>query len=41
MTGAAPGAKLVSIRVRLFIAGCTAHALIEGMTFVAKQATLT
>jgi len=37
MTGAAPGAKLVSVRVCLFIAGCTAHALIEGMTWVAKQ----
>jgi len=37
MTGAAPGAQLVSVRVCLFIAGCTSHALIEGMTFVAKQ----
>ncbi len=37
MTGAAPGAKLVSVRVCLFISGCTAHALIEGMSFVAKQ----
>ena len=37
MTGAAPGAKLVSVRVCLFISGCTAHALIEGMTWVAKQ----
>ncbi len=37
MTGAAPGAKLVSVRVCLFVSGCTAHALIEGMTFVAKQ----
>jgi subtilisin family serine protease len=37
MSGAAPGAKLVSVRVCLFIAGCTAHALIEGMTWVAKQ----
>jgi len=37
MTGAAPGAKLVSIRVCLFVSGCTAHALVEGMTFVAKQ----
>ncbi len=35
--GAAPGAKLVSVRVCLFISGCTAHALIEGMTWVAKQ----
>ncbi|HEX6291628.1 MAG TPA: S8 family serine peptidase [Herpetosiphonaceae bacterium] len=37
MSGAAPGAKLVSVRVCLFISGCTAHALIEGMTWVAKQ----
>ncbi|MBA2529659.1 MAG: S8 family serine peptidase [Euzebyales bacterium] len=37
MSGAAPGAKLVSVRVCLFIAGCTAHALIEGMTWVAQQ----
>jgi len=37
MSGAAPGAKLKSVRVCLFIAGCTSHALIEGMIFVAKQ----
>jgi subtilisin family serine protease len=37
MSGAAPGAKLKSVRVCLFIAGCTAHALIEGMIFIAKQ----
>jgi subtilisin family serine protease len=37
MTGGAPGAKLVSVRVCLFVSGCTAHALIEGMTWVAKQ----
>ncbi|HEU5099946.1 MAG TPA: S8 family serine peptidase [Roseiflexaceae bacterium] len=37
MSGAAPGAKLVSVRVCLFIAGCTAHALVEGMIYVAKQ----
>ncbi|MFL5801476.1 MAG: S8 family serine peptidase [Roseiflexaceae bacterium] len=37
MSGAAPGAKLKSVRVCLFIAGCTAHALIEGMTFIVKQ----
>jgi hypothetical protein len=37
MSGAAPGAKLKSVRVCLFIAGCTAHALIEGMIYVAKQ----
>lgn len=37
MTGAAPGAQVKSVRVCLFISGCTAHALIEGMTWVAKQ----
>ena len=37
MTGAAPGAKLKAVRVCMFVAGCTAHALIEGMTFIAKQ----
>ncbi len=37
MSGAAPGAKVKSVRVCLFISGCTAHALIEGMTFIAKQ----
>ncbi|MGH9186905.1 MAG: S8 family serine peptidase, partial [Acidimicrobiales bacterium] len=38
MTGAAPGAQLVSVRVCLFVAGCTAHALIEGMLYAAKRA---
>jgi subtilisin family serine protease len=37
MSGAAPGAKIVSSRACLFIAGCTGHALTEGMIFVAKQ----
>ena len=37
MSGAAPGAKIKSVRVCLFIAGCTAHALIEGMIFIVKQ----
>ena len=37
MSGAAPGRATVSVRVCLFIAGCTAHALVEGMIFVAKQ----
>lgn len=37
MSGAAPGANIKSVRVCLFVAGCTAHALIEGMTFLAKQ----
>jgi Subtilase family len=38
MSGAAPGAKLVSVRACLFIQGCTAHALIEGMIYAVKQA---
>jgi hypothetical protein len=37
MTGAAPGAKLVSVRVCLFVGGCTSHALLEGMILAAKQ----
>ncbi|SCF36553.1 Subtilase family protein [Micromonospora viridifaciens] len=40
MTGVAPGAKLVSVRVCLFVAGCTSHALIEGMIYAAKQANV-
>jgi subtilisin family serine protease len=40
MDGMAPGAKIVSVRVCLFIAGCTAHALIEGMIYAAKQANV-
>jgi hypothetical protein len=40
MSGAAPGAKIVSSRACLFVAGCTAHALFEGMIFVAKQANV-
>ncbi|MGE5690083.1 MAG: S8 family serine peptidase [Pseudomonadota bacterium] len=40
MSGAAPGAKIVSARACLFIAGCTSHALIEGMIYVAKQANV-
>jgi hypothetical protein len=36
-TGAAPGAQIVSIRVCLFTSGCTAHALIEGMIYAAKD----
>jgi subtilisin family serine protease len=36
--GAAPGAEIVSVRVCLFIAGCTAHALVEGMIWVIKEA---
>ena len=37
MTGAAPGAKIVSLRACLFVAGCTSAALLEGMIFVAKN----
>ncbi|HEY6959418.1 MAG TPA: S8 family serine peptidase [Candidatus Limnocylindria bacterium] len=37
-TGAAPGAKIVSVRVCLFTSGCTAHALTEGMIYAAKDA---
>ncbi len=40
MSGAAPGAKIVSLRACMFITGCTAHALLEGMIFVAKQANV-
>jgi hypothetical protein len=39
-TGAAPGAKIVSIRVCLFTSGCTAHALTEGMIFATKTANV-
>jgi subtilisin family serine protease len=37
MSGAAPGAKIKSLRACLFIAGCTAHALLEGMIWMAQQ----
>lgn len=40
MSGAAPGAKLVSVRVCLFIAGCTNHALLEGMIYAAEVANV-
>src|SRR5215213_3497087 len=40
MSGAAPGAKLVSVRACLFIAGCTATALTEGMIYAAKQSNV-
>lgn len=40
MSGAAPGAKIVSVRVCLFIAGCTAAALVEGMIYAAKQSNV-
>jgi subtilisin family serine protease len=38
MSGAAPGAKIASVRVCLFVAGCTSHALVEGMIYVIEQA---
>ncbi|GLZ41203.1 S8 family serine peptidase [Actinokineospora sp. NBRC 105648] len=38
VNGAAPGAKLVSVRVCLFITGCTNHALLEGMIYAARDA---
>ena len=37
MSGAAPGAKLKSVRVCLFVTGCSSYALIEGMIYLAKQ----
>jgi hypothetical protein len=37
MDGAAPGAKIKSVRACLFVAGCTSHALLEGMIWVTKQ----
>jgi hypothetical protein len=40
MSGAAPGAKLVSVRVCLFITGCTNTALVEGMIYAAKQSNV-
>ena len=40
MSGGAPGAKIVSSRACLFVAGCTSHALTEGMIYVAKQANV-
>lgn len=40
MSGMAPGAKIVSVRVCLFVAGCTATALIEGMIYAAKQSNV-
>jgi subtilisin family serine protease len=40
MDGAAPGAKLVSVRACLFVAGCTATALVEGMIYAAKQSNV-
>jgi hypothetical protein len=38
--GVAPEAQIVSVRACLFVAGCTSHALLEGMIYVAKQANV-
>ncbi|HEV7652246.1 MAG TPA: S8 family serine peptidase [Actinophytocola sp.] len=38
MSGAAPGAKIVSVRACLFVAGCTSHALDEGMIYAVENA---
>jgi subtilisin family serine protease len=38
MSGAAPGAKLVSVRACLFLGSCTNHALIEGMIYAVTVA---
>jgi hypothetical protein len=38
MSGAAPGAKLVSLRVCLFITGCTNFAMVEAMVYAARDA---
>ncbi|WP_156754809.1 S8 family serine peptidase [Actinokineospora pegani] len=40
MNGAAPGANLVSVRVCLWITGCTNHALLEGMIYAASVANV-
>lgn len=37
MNGAAPGAKLLSVRVCLFITGCTRHAMEQGMIYAAEH----
>ena len=38
INGAAPGAKLVSVRACMFTAGCTTHALTEGMIYAVAEA---
>ena len=38
--GAAPEAQIVAVRACLFVSGCTAHALIEGMIYLEKQASV-
>lgn len=37
MSGVAPGAKLLSVRVCLFVTGCTRHAMEEGMIYAAEN----
>jgi len=38
--GVAPEAQIVSVRACLFVTGCTSHALLEGMIYLAKQANV-
>ena len=40
MSGAAPGAKIVSVRVCVFDTSCTMHGTVEGMIFAAKQSNV-
>ncbi|HEU5472075.1 MAG TPA: S8 family serine peptidase [Actinophytocola sp.] len=40
MSGAAPGAKLVSVRACLFVTGCTNFAMIEGMIYAVETANV-
>ncbi|MGX7825242.1 S8 family serine peptidase [Actinokineospora sp. 24-640] len=37
MTGAAPGAKITSVRICLFVSGCTSYAMLEGMIYAAQN----
>jgi subtilisin family serine protease len=37
MSGAAPGANLLSVRVCLFVTGCTRHAMEQGMIYAAEH----
>lgn len=36
--GVAPEAQIVSVRACMFVTGCTAHALVEGMNYLARDA---
>ena len=38
--GAAPEAQVVAVRACLFVSGCTAHALIEGMIYLEQQSNV-